>query len=107
MNFQHHPAIWFAPVTLVLLALFPLPYPYYVFLRIFMFVSCGFLAYQQWAEESIIDKWVLILCALAILYNPILRISLTREIWSVLNVLTAAAIIVHFLSARNRWRKDL
>lgn len=31
VNLMRHPVIWFAPVTLVLLALFPLPYEYYVF----------------------------------------------------------------------------
>lgn len=99
---MRHPAIWFAPVALVLLALFPLPYAYYVFLRIVMFLFCGFLAYKQWVEESAADKWVVVLGALALLYNPIFPIYLSREIWSVLNILTAAAITVHFLSVRNR-----
>ena len=87
-------------IALVLIALFPLPYGYYIFLRIAMFISMGILAYYQWTQKQSIDIWVAILVGFAILYNPIIPVHLTREIWSVLNILTAAGVGLHMIFGR-------
>lgn len=73
--------------VLLLIAILPLPYGYYSFLR---WVTCGiaavtsFIAYQwgfKWAP------WVFI--PLAILFNPILPIHLTKEIWQPIDIIAA------------------
>jgi len=60
------------------------PYGYYILLR---FAVCGISAYL--AYNCIGWGWALI--AVAVVYNPIIRVHLNREIWSVVNVVTIIA----------------
>ena len=81
-------------------ALLPWPYGYYNFLRFCVCGAAAFLAYQQWTHDDAASKWVVVLAAVAVLYNPLVPIHLTREIWSVLNVATAVAFAGHLRSLR-------
>ena len=81
-------------------ALLPWPYGYYNFLRFCVCGAAAFLAYQQWTHDDAASKWVVVLGAIALLYNPLVPIHLTREIWSVLNVVTATALVGHLRSLR-------
>jgi len=67
------------------------PYGYYILLR---WVSCGvfaFLASKALGAEQ--QGWVWMLGITAAVYNPIFRVHLTREIWSVVNVSTIAIAV--------------
>ncbi len=103
MTDKMNPVFWLAPMALVLLALLPWPYGYYMFLRIAMCLSLGIIAFYHWNkyETSI---WPVILGLGAILYNPVLPIHLDREIWVVLNVLTAVVLGSHLLWDRKNPR---
>ena len=95
--------IWIPQVVATLMLLWALnpenPYAYYILLR---WVCCSlfaFLAVQAIAQEK--QGWAWTLGTTAVVYNPILRIHLTREIWSVVNVVTiiiAVASIFAFKS---------
>ncbi len=64
------------------------PYAYYILLR---WVSCGvfvYLAFQ--ASEQNKTKWIWILGITAVIYNPIFRVHLNREFWTVINLVTIA-----------------
>lgn len=66
-------------VILLLIAVLPLDYGYYTFLR---WMICGISAYiavkaYQWKTEWV--TWVF--GAIAVLFNPIIPIYLTKEIW--------------------------
>ena len=72
------------------------PYGYYTLLR---WVCCGVFAYlavQAFQQRR--EGWVWVLGITAALYNPVSPVHLTREIWSVVNVVTigvaAASIFV-------------
>lgn len=91
-------AVWLVPVAGLLVALAPLPYGYYMLLRLVVCASAAYLAYSAWKSGS--RSWVWLLALLALLYNPVLRIHLTREIWQVINVLTIAAYLAHFWIGR-------
>jgi len=98
--FRHHWILWVGPVVMLLAALLPWPYGYYNLLRFCVCGAAAFLAYQQWTHDNAASKWVVMLVAIAFLYNPLVPIHLTREIWTVLNVGTAMALIAHFRSLR-------
>lgn len=87
-------AVWLLPVATLLIALAPLPYGYYLMLRLVVCASAAYLSYSAWRSGSRFWVWLLVL--LALLYNPVLRVHLSREIWQVINVLTAAAYLAHF-----------
>jgi hypothetical protein len=88
-------------IAMLLWALAPTnPYGYYVHLR---WVICGasiYLAIR--AHNHIKPRWVWILGALAVLYNPLIRVHLTRDIWSVINLATIVvfAAVIYVLRKR-------
>jgi ABC-type xylose transport system permease subunit len=91
--------IWIpqAIATIVLLwALNPdNPYGYYILLR---WVCCGiFLFLLTKAVDLRVGGWAWVFGVMAGVYNPILRVHLNRDMWSVLNVIT---IIVTLVSIR-------
>ena len=81
--------IWIPQVIVILMLLWALnplnPYGYYILLR---WVCCAvfvYLAIQAWNIEK--QGWVWILGVTAAIYNPILRIHSTREMWSIVNLI--------------------
>ena len=76
----------------MLWALYPdNPYGYYVLLR---WVCCGVFAYlavQAFAQGK--SGWVWVLGVSAAIYNPVLRVHLTRFIWSIVNVASIAITV--------------
>ena len=73
-----------------------LPWAYFQFLRIAAFVGFSFLTLKSMSsrnqDESIL--WFFIFVGFAILYNPIVQVSLGgREAWSGANFLTAATLL--------------
>jgi hypothetical protein len=73
------------------------PYGYYILLRVVCCAVFAYLAIHAASQEK--QGWMWILGGTAVIYNPIIRIHLTREIWSVVNVATiiVAAISVFIL----------
>lgn len=87
---------WFAAVrvgaaALLLLALGDWPYGYYQLLRV---VVCGvgiygfYTAYRGGRQQV----WLWLFGTIAVLWNPVFPIYLERAVWSVLDVVGAAAL---------------
>lgn len=77
------PLIYIA-VALLLLGALPLPYGYYMILRI---VACGVFAWAAfitYEKNEEVLPWVFGI--LAVLFNPILKIQLPKELWAVADV---------------------
>ena len=70
------------------------PYGYYIFLRIVVCAVCAYLALHAAEIEN--TPWVWVLGVTAVIYNPIVRIHLTREIWTVVNIATCIMLILTF-----------
>jgi len=100
VKLRHHPSVWLLPAGLLILALLPWPYGYYTFLRLAVFAVSGWLAYTQWTHDNAFTGWVVGLGAMSLLYNPVLPIHLTRDIWSVLNLLSAGFLLAHLYALR-------
>lgn len=62
------------------------PYGYYVLLRIVICAIFAFLAFKAFEKDN--NAWVWMCGVTAVIYNPIVRIHLTREIWTAVNVVT-------------------
>lgn len=92
---RHHPAVWFVPAVLLVFALVPLPYGFYMLLRLIVCAVSVWLAYEQWKQDDAISAWVVVLIFIALVYNPIISIHLTREIWSMINLVTSSVFIGH------------
>lgn len=62
------------------------PYGYYILLRWVCCAAFAYLALKAFSLQKI--GWVWVLGVMAVVYNPLIRIHLTREIWSVINLIT-------------------
>jgi hypothetical protein len=80
---------WAAEALIVLLALIALrkgnPYGYYIFLR---WAACPLFAWIAWKAFDRYKNVVLAVAAglLALLYNPIVRVSMERDRWEIINM---------------------
>lgn len=80
------PYVFVAIAALLLIALLPLPYGYYTFLRLTVTISAAFAIYSFW-EDTPWLAWIFI--SVAILFNPLIPVYLDRQIWAILDVITA------------------
>lgn len=97
---RHHKSLWLAPAALLAGALLPWPYGYYELLRLAVCAVSAWIAYEQWRHDDAVSGWVVAFGGIAMLYNPLLPVHLTREIWSVLNLASAAAFLLHLRALR-------
>lgn len=87
-----HAAPQIVVIAMLMWALVPgNPYGYYMLLR---WVCCGVFAYLAFqAYEGNRQGWVWVLGITAGVYNPIIPVHLTREIWVVVNVVTIGIVV--------------
>lgn len=77
---------------ILFLGIMPLPYDYYTILRIVVcvfFIWSAFIAFEKKIE---IFPWIF--CTLAILFNPLMKIHLSKPIWMVMDASTAIFILI-------------
>ncbi len=81
----------------VVLALFPLPYSFYILLRILFFTSMIYYAIAIYNGK--IDIKIVVLVVLTILYNPIIATHLgSKLLWLIINIAT----LVFMYSIKNK-----
>lgn len=83
--------IHLAAAVMLLLALIPLPYGFYHLVRLVVCIASGFLAWQLFQTKR--HGWMIVMGILAILFNPISPIFLTREFWMLLDLVAANLFI--------------
>lgn len=77
---------------LFFLCLLDMPYGFFQFVRFSAMVGFAFLAYQASEKE---DKTQMILyLGLAILFQPLIKISLGRTIWNIVDVIVGIGLLV-------------
>lgn len=91
-----HPAVWLVPAAMLLLAVAPLPYGYYTLLRLIVCGSCAYLALTHHGREGF-SPWVCALAAVALLFNPIVPVHLSKEVWVPIDLAAASFIALHWL----------
>jgi len=78
-------------ILALLLALFPMPYGYYTLLRI---IICGVAIWTSVIAYTLKKLWAVWLFGfIAVLFNPLIPIHLDRELWAMLDILTAGIFI--------------
>jgi len=83
---------------LLLIAVLPLPYGYYIFLR---WITCGmaiFTAYIAYQWEAKWAVWVFV--PIAILFNPVVPIHLDKETWVIIDIIVAIIFLVSMFKVR-------
>ena len=85
--------IWI-PIILLTVAMLPLPYGYYMILRLVIPIFSVIMAINAYKISSD-SLYTFIFIGMAILYNPFLPISLFKEMWAVLNLISAGVFFMY------------
>ena len=92
--------MWVVPASLLLIAVWHMPYGYYTLTRI---VTCGvavLIAVAGLQERLTVQTWSLPLFAIAVLFNPFVPVHLSRATWFYLDLGAAAIFILHLVFVR-------
>ena len=99
--------IWVPQLITSLMLLWALnpanPYGYYILLRWVCCAVFAYLALQALAQEK--QRWVWVLGITAAVCNPIMRVHMTRGIWSVINVITIGIAVASILALKAHDKK--
>lgn len=76
-----------------------MPYGYYQLVRFINFVGFGYLAFE--ANKKKDEKMMFAFIALAILFQPFLKIALGRTIWNIVDIVVAGFLIISVLKNKN------
>lgn len=90
LNFEEKVKLGLA--LLLFLCLLNMPYGYYQFVRLAALVGFVFLALN--ADKKGNSNGKIIYICLALLFQPILKISLGRDIWNIIDVVVGLGLIV-------------
>ena len=84
---------------LSVLALAPMPYSYYMFLKIAVTACAGTISYLKFKSGGR-DVLVWIFIALAMLFNPFIPLHFMKEIWMCLNIIAVLLFGFQFYTYR-------
>jgi hypothetical protein len=80
-----------ALAVLLLLCLFHWPYGYYMFIRFVTMVVFAVMAFDYFGKKNI--PLCIVSVAIAVLFNPFVKICLGRTMWNVADVVVAVLLI--------------
>ncbi len=83
---------------ILLLCLLPMPYGYYTLVRFIVTIFFAIMAYQYYEEEN--KPLMITFSALALLFQPFMKLALGRGVWNFIDV--AVAIFLAYLA----WKRN-
>lgn len=96
---QTPPALYTVPAIMLIGSLLPFPYVYYQLLRLVVATTAGYIAFLKYRKNEEISVIVIIFAFIALLFNPITPVHLTKELWVPIDLAVAC---VYF----GYWRKN-
>ena len=81
--------------VLFFLCLLDMPYGFYQFVRFVALIGFGILAYQAYKNEN--QTETIIYGGLALLFQPLFKIALGREIWNIVDVVVGIGLLLTLL----------
>ena len=82
-----------------LLCLAPMPYGYYQLVRFVAMIAFAIMAYGYYEKEQM--PLAITFGALALLFQPFLKVALGRTMWNIVDVLLAILLITMFVKEKN------
>lgn len=83
-------AVIFIAAALLVIGAAPLPYGYYTLLRLVATGVFAWAALVSYERKSPVLPWVFVV--LVLLFNPLLKINLAKELWAIVDI--AAAVLL-------------
>ena len=85
--------IYGALAAVLLLSLLKMPYGFYEFVRFAAMAAFAYCAYKVYDNKGSKDKMILFI-VLAVLFQPFFKLSLSRVIWNMVDVVVAGLLLV-------------
>ena len=92
IKFSNRQKLQLACAIILLLCVFPLPYGYFVVVRVVTTIISGYLAYNYYHENK--KELALIFFIIAVLFQPLFKFALGQNIWLILDILVAIILII-------------
>lgn len=89
-----------ALAILLLLCLLDMPYGFYQLVRFASLIGFGILAYSASEKESKTE--IIIYGGLALLFQPLFKIALGREIWNIVDVIVGIGLIASLIISNTK-----
>lgn len=77
-----------------IICLFPMTYGYYEAARFIGMLGFALLAYFDYQKSQMINSGVIIYIALALLFQPFIKVALGRTIWNVVDVIVSLGLLI-------------
>ena len=74
------------------------PYEFFILLRVVVFSGAAYVAWIAYQAER--EPWAWVLGIVAVLFNPILPLHLTRELWIPIDIAVGAMMLVSVFALR-------
>tara|TARA_Y100000748_G_scaffold166295_1_gene139077 strand:- start:541 stop:831 length:291 start_codon:yes stop_codon:yes gene_type:complete len=86
-------AAWYVPIGMLILAVFPLPYGYFMLLRLVVTVAAAYVAYENFSKN--IQNWGVVFVVIALLFNPFYTVHLDKALWAVIDLVAAGLFFIN------------
>ena len=86
--------------VLLLICLLHMPYGYYQLVRFIAVVGFAILAYYEYERQNI--PVVIVFVGLMVLFQPLAKIPLGRQVWNVVDVVVAVGLVVSIFQKNSK-----
>jgi len=86
-------SVIYVAVVMLFLGAAPLPYGYYMLLRIVVTIVFIWSAYVSYVRKRKIIPWIF--CFVAIVFNPLLKIYFSKEMWAIVDVAAGVFLLLN------------
>ncbi len=87
----------------MLLCLAPMPYGYYTLVRFVAMIAFGIFAYTYYQKEE--KALAVTFGALAVLFQPLIKIALGRTMWNIVDI-AVAILLIYLFTRKERRNKE-
>ena len=87
-------------IFLCIVPFFKFPYGVYTLLRIVVTLSAAFIIYNNYKKTSSVNSIIVIFSIILIIFNPISPIRLNKEIWLLIDLITALIYFYHYIKIK-------
>ena len=84
---------WYIPAGMLVVAVLPLPYGYFMFLRLVITAAAAYVAYENFNKD--IPGWGIIFVGVSLLFNPFYIVYFDKPLWVVIDIVVAALFFIN------------
>mgnify|MGYP006130431891 CR=1 FL=1 len=85
--------VWYIPAGMLAMAVLPLPYGYYMFLRLAVTAAAAYVAYKNFNKN--IPIWGIVFIGVALLFNPLYTVHFDKALWVLIDITAAALFFIN------------